>query len=108
CYLSTYLSAHPVGALHRHLDARLVGELVERIPPPRRVDEVGGDHRVVVQLRGTDGELGRTRIVQQGRRSPAGLLPVVGDQRPIPPRRQQRRQSLCPSYKNVVSGIGRP
>ena len=39
-------SARPARPLDHRLDARLVHQLVERIAPPRRVDQVGGHRRV--------------------------------------------------------------
>ena len=73
------LARDAVRALDDRLDALLLEQLVERVLPPRGVDQVGGDHRVVPRFSGM-----RPSSVERRRRCAADRLPVVGDQRPLP------------------------
>ena len=71
-------------------DPLVGGELVELVGAARRVDQVGGDHRVVGEVERPGGEVGE----QAARGMAADRLDVVGDQRM---RRQRLRRSVARS-----------
>ena len=58
-----------LGVASAHRDPLVGGELVELVGPPRRVDQVGGDHRVVGEVERPGGEVGRAARAASARRS---------------------------------------
>ena len=75
--------------------ASSIGQLVERVAAPRRVDQVGGHHRVVRERR-------RRAVGLRG----GERLPVVRHERPLAPGQRHRGQRLgLPHEHLVVAGI---
>ena len=74
-----------VAALDVGGQALLLGQLDQRVAAAGRVDQVGGDHRVVLERRGD------RRVLGAGDR-----LPVVGDERAVAPAPARARPASRP------------
>ena len=84
----------PVRAIHGRGDAGLGGQLVERVAAPRRVDQVRGDHRVVL-------EHGRGAGLLAHRRG----LPVVVHERPLAARHGESGERLALRHEHLSPAV---
>jgi hypothetical protein len=85
-----------VAALDVRREALLLGQLDQRVAAASGVDQVCGDHRVMLERR-------RDRRVLGAR----NRLPVVGDYRPVAPRKRERGERLRLPDHHLVAGVGR-